>query len=43
MTEKERPVAKLKDFLSKHENDILLALMVIYVIALAIAIFRDVF
>ena len=43
MSEKEKPVKRLKSFLRRYENDILLAIMVVYVIALALVIFNDVF
>ena len=43
MSQEEKPVKKLKDFLSQYENNLLLAIMVIYVMALALVIFNDVF
>ncbi len=43
MSQEEKPVKKLKSFLSRYENNLLLGIMVIYVMALALAIFNDVF
>jgi len=43
MSEEKKSVKGLKGFLSRYENDILLAIMLVYVIALALVIFNDVF
>lgn len=43
MSQEEKPVKKSKGFLSRYENNLLLAIMVIYVMALALVIFNDVF